>query len=156
VYLLRPIESNLLQRCRRLHNSDEPETRGGQPEFTAADAEAVASYICQAPFEKKSDSWQDLAKRAGVVKEYKHERSVLNVQFTEQHIQKRVTAVTEMKTHKAAVKEKHCPALVQMRLQYCNTQLRLRPKKENWRQVLWCNKIHWMTGPKYQKDIKRD
>jgi hypothetical protein len=78
------------------------------------------------------------------------------VQFTGQHIQKRVTAVTGMKTHKAAVKEKHCPALVQMRLQYCNTQLRLRSKKENWRQVLWCNEIHWMTGSKYQKDIKRD
>jgi hypothetical protein len=42
-------------RCRRLHNSDGPETRGGQPEFTAADAEAVASYIRQAPFEEKSD-----------------------------------------------------------------------------------------------------
>jgi hypothetical protein len=105
------------------------------------DAEAVASYIRQAPFEEKSNLWQDLAKRAGAVKEYKHERSVLNVQFTGHHIQKRVTAVTGMKTHKAAVKEKHCPALVQMRLQYCNTQLRLRPKKENWTQVLGAMKF---------------
>jgi hypothetical protein len=40
-------------RCRRLHNSDEPETRRGQPEFTAADAEAVASYICQAPLRRR-------------------------------------------------------------------------------------------------------
>jgi hypothetical protein len=59
-------------------------------------------------------------------------------------------------THKALVKENHTPKQIEMRLIYCNILLELRPNPKDWRCVLWCDEIHWMTGPKYQKDIKRD
>jgi hypothetical protein len=51
----------------------------------------VAEYINTAPFEEKSDSWQSLAERAGVVKEYTFEKGRDNVQFHPGTIQWHVT-----------------------------------------------------------------
>ncbi|KAF1939053.1 hypothetical protein EJ02DRAFT_497951 [Clathrospora elynae] len=143
--------------CRRLQNHPTvPNTCRGLRELTASDANAIASYIQEAPFVEKADPWQDLAERAGVVKEYKHEARASNVQFHPHMIQERVTEVTGMKTHKAVVKEKHTKAQISMRLEYIDDQLELWPKKEDWRCVLWCDELHWITGPRWPKNIKRD
>ncbi|KAF1941726.1 hypothetical protein EJ02DRAFT_466299 [Clathrospora elynae] len=120
--------------------------------MTNADANAIATYIDNCPFEEKSDPWKDLAERAGVVKEYRDKE---NLDFDTQTIQKHVTAVSTIKTHKSVVKEKHTPKQQQQRYEWCILMLELRPHGQQWRCVLWCDELHWMTGPKYQKGVKR-
>jgi hypothetical protein len=145
------------KRCRRFQNSRDQEDPQGLPrQLTAADATAIALYIRQAPFNEKGDSWQDLAERAGVVKEYIHERGKENIQFHAETIQQRVTIATGIKTHRAIVKEEHTEPQRVARIQYCSEQLAMRPLPKDWHNVIWCDELHWMTGPRYRKDIKRD
>ncbi|KAF2621990.1 hypothetical protein BU25DRAFT_219956 [Macroventuria anomochaeta] len=55
-------------RCCRLENADLPDTRGGPRLMTNSDANAIASYLDNCPFEEKGLPWQDLADKAGVAK----------------------------------------------------------------------------------------
>ncbi|USP75848.1 hypothetical protein yc1106_03122 [Curvularia clavata] len=144
------------RRCRRLQHSDELDPRGMPPKFTTSDADAVATYIKNAPFHEKSDSWQDLAEKAGVVKEYKHEKGAENIQWSSHYIQRRVTRLSGIKTHKAITKERHSPAQLDLRKAYVDRYLSEKPDARDWRNVLWCDELHWMTGPRYQKNIKRE
>ncbi|KAF2258833.1 hypothetical protein CC78DRAFT_548809 [Lojkania enalia] len=110
----RLVKSN---RARRLQNSDEPDSRGALRELT----NAIASYIDQCPFEEKGDPWGDLAERAGVVSPEGKDH------WARQTIQKRMTEVSGIKTHTAAVKVDHPPRIRQERVQWCVIQLELRP-----------------------------
>jgi hypothetical protein len=115
--ILKSTSSDVLAsgRCPRLQNSDEDNPRSGLQLLSHQDAEAIAQYIREAPFDEKSDPWRDLAGRAGVVKEYRHEREAENMQFHSTVIQRRVTQQTGIKTHKAVVKEKHTKEQVEAR-----------------------------------------
>jgi hypothetical protein len=44
-------------RCRRLQDSDEPETRGVLRRLTASNANAIGTHIDSAPFEEKGKGW---------------------------------------------------------------------------------------------------
>lgn len=142
-------------RCRQLQHSDAPDTRGRPRGITNADAEAISTYIRDAPFDEKSFSWQDIAEKAGVVKEYRHERGARNLQWHPKVIQRHVTQWSGIKTHKAVTKEAHSLAQVRWRAAYINTQITIRPNAQHWRNVLWCDEVHWMTGPRYPRNIKR-
>ena len=104
-------------RCRRLQHSDDVDNRPRLRELTRSDTNAIATYLDQAPFEEKSLPWQDVADQAGVAKEF-HENQP-NTQWSSAVIQRRVTQDESIKTHKAIVKEKHRPAQIQKRLEYC-------------------------------------
>ena len=55
------------KRARRLQNSaDEPDPRGAPRQLTNSDANAIASYIDQCPFDEKGYTWEDLQHKAGV------------------------------------------------------------------------------------------
>lgn len=140
-------------RCRRAQHHDSiPDPRGRERILTHADALAISDYIVQAPFDEKDDTWEELAERAGVVKEVQSKR---NIQYHPTTIQRRVTEATGLKTHKAVVKEKHTPAQIEARMEYLHIQLELRPHSKDWRIVLWSDELHWSTGPRYQKNVKR-
>lgn len=49
--------SNIIKskRAQRLQNADEPNTRGALRELTNSDANAIATYINEAPFKEKGD-----------------------------------------------------------------------------------------------------
>lgn len=143
------------RRCRRLQHSDEHDPRGRPRRLTVSDAAAISTYIEQAPFHEKSDSWLDLAERSGVVKEYRHERGVENLQWSAGYIQRRVSEYSGIKTHKAVTKEAHEPSQLESRKAYIDSQLCIRPNARDWRKVVWCDEIHWMTGPRYQRSVKR-
>ncbi|KAF2028950.1 hypothetical protein EK21DRAFT_113332 [Setomelanomma holmii] len=142
-------------RPRRLQNSDQPETRGRPREFSAQDAEAIASLLDELPFEDKDLPWQDLSVEAGVLKDITREAANTMDVYSERTIQRHVTAVTGVKSHPAAVKEKHTETQQNAWVAWCAVQLQLRPNGADWRCVLWCDELHYMTGPKYQKNVKR-
>ena len=121
-------------RCRRLQHSDDVDNRPRLRELTRSDTNAIATYLDQAPFEEKSLPWQDVADQAGVAKEF-HENQP-NTQWSSAVIQRRVTQDESIKTHKAIVKEKHRPAQIQKRLEYCRIQLQQRPSGTDWRNVI--------------------
>ncbi|EUC27749.1 hypothetical protein COCCADRAFT_45533, partial [Bipolaris zeicola 26-R-13] len=143
------------RRCRRLQNSNEVDSRLPLREISRSDTNAIATFLDRATLEQKSLPWQDIAEEAGVVKHYHHEKGQENEQWAAKVLQRRVTADEGIKTHKAVVKEQHTPTQVDKRLKYCRIQLQQRPSAHNWRNVLWCDEIHWKTGPRYPKNIKR-
>lgn len=137
------------KRARRLQNSDDPDNRGALRELTNSDANAIATYIDEALFEEKGDPWVDLAYRAGV--EFPKGRAEL----TRQIIQRRVTEVSGIKSHKAAVKEAVSEDVQKERVRWSIYWLVRRPHGVDWRNVIWCDELHWSTGPKHVKYIKR-
>ncbi|KAJ5029043.1 hypothetical protein J3E73DRAFT_429693, partial [Bipolaris maydis] len=120
-------------RCRRLQHSDHHDPHGHPPRFTTSDAEAITTYIRDAPFHEKSDPWQDLAERAVVVKEYRHERGAQNIQWHPKYIQRRVTRHSGIKSHKAVTKEAHSPSQINQRKAYIDRYLTERPYARDWR-----------------------
>lgn len=68
------------RRCRRLQNSDNVDTRGRARELTRSDTAAIGTYLDQCSFKEKALPWEDIAKKAGVVKEYHHKRGIENIQ----------------------------------------------------------------------------
>ncbi|KAF2242068.1 hypothetical protein BU26DRAFT_164629 [Trematosphaeria pertusa] len=138
-----------LKRARRLQNSDEPNTRGNLRELTNSDVNAIATYIDNAPFKEKGDLWVDLAFRAGV------NPPPGKKEWTRQTIQQRVTELTGMKSHKAAIKEDHPEHIQRARVRWCIAQLVIRPHGVDWRCVIWCDELHWATSPRHVKNVKR-
>lgn len=111
------------KRARRLQNSDLPDTRGALRELTNADANAIADYINQAEFEEKGETWLTLTERAGVVpKDQKKE-------YSTKIIQSRVTAISGIKTCKAAIKEELTENVQIARVRWCIRYLVLRPHR---------------------------
>lgn len=70
-------------------------------------------------------------------------------------IQKRVTEVSGNETHTAAAQEDHLVQCRQVRVLWCQIQLELRARSYFWRKVVWCDVIHWSTGPNYVRKVKR-
>ncbi|KAJ5031779.1 hypothetical protein PSV08DRAFT_385856 [Bipolaris maydis] len=131
------------RRCRRLQNADDVvDTRPPPRQLTRSDTAAIGTWLDEAPFDDKSLPWQDISEKAGVVKDTGA-------------IQRRVAHDEGIKSHKAVVKGKHKQAQINSRLEYCSIQLQQRPTSTAWRDVIWCDEIHWMTGPKYLNHIKR-
>jgi hypothetical protein len=148
--------SNIIasKRARRLEHSDEPDVRGRPRKLTNQDANSIATYIDEAPFEEKGDSWEDLAFAAGVITHKEFEENKENSMHG-RTIQRHVTEVSGIKTFKAAKKEDLDNSIKAQRVDWCILQLLLRPHRKSWRQVIWCDEIHNSSSSRHVKRIKR-
>jgi hypothetical protein len=108
-------------------------------------ARLMQCYDC--PFDDKGDPWITVANKAGV---YPHE-DLKKEKWSEHTIQRRVTEVSGIKSYVAAVNEPTKRA----RITWYTVQLRLRPHGVNWRCIIWSDELHWPTGPRHVKRIKR-
>jgi len=150
--------SRILQskRARRLQNDPyEPDSRGRPRKLTNSDAQAISDYIQSLPHcTDKNKPWEDLAYGAGVTAHPEAEENSQN-RISSHTIQRRVTAVTGMKTFKAAIKEELSQRIKDERVTYCTLYLQLRPRGLDWRNVLWGDEIHNSSGPVHVSTIKR-
>lgn len=134
---------------RTLKHSDAPDTRGRPRQLTGADAHAIVDYLDHCEFEKKAETWQDIQIEAGVVAALKKEA------YHRTTIWRRVQEIAALTEHVAAQQEEHPPARQRERQQWCDYQLQVRPRGKHWKNVLWCDELHWKTGPRHKRKIKR-
>jgi hypothetical protein len=66
-----------------------------------------------------------------------------------------MTEVCRISTHTAALLEEHPPKRQEERRLWAIEQLKLRPHVPHWRKVIWCDELHWKTGPPHPRKIKR-
>lgn len=134
---------------RTLLHSDAPDLRGAQRQLTGAEAWAIVDYIDHCSFEEKTETWQDIQIAAGVVAKHGKEA------YHRTTIWRRVNEIAPISEHTAAQQEEHSPERQRERVEWCRIQLEARPRGKNWRDVLWCDELHWKTGPRHKRKIKR-
>lgn len=76
-------------------------------------------------------------------------------QWCRQTVQRRVTDVSSIESRRATIKEALADDIMRKRVQWSNTWLNKRPRGVNWRDVIWCDELHWATGPRRIKNIKQ-
>ena len=134
---------------RTLKHSDKPDSRGQERQLTGADAWAIADYLDHCTFDEKAETWQDIQINAGVV------ASLGKEAYHRTTIWRRVNEIAPISEHIAAQQEEHPPERQEERVQWCDIQLKKRPHGKNWKDVLWCDELHWKTGPRHKRKIKR-
>lgn len=139
------------RRARRLGHSDEVDMRGMYPQLSNKQAHQISDYIDNCPFEEKNLTWEELQLKARVPMDDNNDHDT----YHHDTIQRHVTAVSGIKTYKALVKEELDKEKRDQRITWAKLQLELRPHGPDWKNLIWCDELHWATGPRYAKHIKR-
>jgi hypothetical protein len=117
-----------------------PDPRGPHRRFTHSDSEAIASYLDSCGFERRGDSWEEIAINAGVKGE-----------FDIQTIRRHVTKETGIHTCIAAKKEALQPHHHSERVSWAEAML----QRDDLINLAFSDEIHWCIGSRYVKRIKR-
>ena len=145
-------------RARWLQNQqDVVDNRGATRQLTRQQATLIAEYVDNAEFDEKALTWEDLQEAAHIpiAHELRRASDGNSSTYSSNLIQSRVTEVSGIKTCKAAIKEELPEAIRTQRVFWANLQLSARPNYLFWRDVIWCDELHWSAGPRYAKRIKR-
>jgi hypothetical protein len=121
-----------------------PDPRGRHRKFTLQDAQGVADHLEKQAHEGRQGTWKQIAYKAGY--------DVSNI--SERTIRNRMKEL-QYGTFLAAQKRWLNADIRKERVEFAMSYLALRPKSEDWQNVLWSDEIHFGLGKQRKKTVKR-
>jgi hypothetical protein len=121
------------------------ESREKRLSLSSEQTSQIGSYLDECLFEDKGDSWHEIARKALDFDE--------NEVPSERTIRRHMAISEQIYTHKAAVKEYIDTRGRSERIEWAQFMLNLG--KEIVERLCWCDEIHFRTGPRFTRHIKR-
>lgn len=122
-----------------------PEPRGPTRDITRQETATVGSYLDNADIEAGSAPWHEIFAEAGVKKD----------NLSGKTLKRAMREDEDIGSYKAAVKEELPPYIKRKRLDWCKKQLQRRPHSKDWRNIVFCDEIHFTIGRQSTKWVKR-
>jgi hypothetical protein len=145
---------------RTLHNQPDlgPDPRGRKRGLNRSDTAAISNYLDdpKVPLDDKGKPWLDIAEDAGVeLPKTTHFKPPGTRTITPKSVYIACKADEDIITAVCEEEKELTKEQADYRLDFCTEQLPNRPHSEHWKDVAFCDELHFGIGPQITKHIKR-